>query len=414
MDCGRAKALKIVRVIARLNIGGPARHVTLLADGLHAHGYDTTVIYGEPEASEGSFDDLLNRDINAIKLRGLGRRLRPWSDLRVFVQLLRIMFREHPDIVHTHTAKAGVLGRVAAAAYNATRPRHSRALVVHTFHGHVLDGYFSRRANRAVRTVERALAYLSDCIVAIAPHQRDDLVERFHIAPKEKVYVVRLGLDLAPLLEVDSGTPSLKSELGWGEDDLVFGYVGRLVPIKDVDLLLQAFAQVVSSVPSARLAIAGEGTERRQLEYVSAHLRLASRVAFLGWRRDLPRLYRTFDVAVLSSRNEGTPVALIEAMAAKLPVVALRVGGVPDVVIGGRTGLLVEGRDVDRLARAMIQLATDGDARRRMGDEGRSQVAKKYSVNRLVFDLDRLYRAGLQVKRGEALAPLPSADRNQV
>jgi len=398
--------VKIVRVIARLNIGGPARHVTLLADGLHTHGYDTSLVHGEPEPSEGSFDDLLSGGTRSIKLSGLGRSVRPWTDLRVFAQLVRIMFHERPDIVHTHTAKAGVLGRLAAAAFNATRPRPARALVVHTFHGHVLDGYFRPSANRAVRTVERALAALSDSIVAIAPHQRDDLVERFHIAPKEKVHVVRLGLDLAPLLAIDADTPSLKAALGWGEDDVVFGYVGRLVPIKDLDLLLQAFAQVAASVPSARLAIAGEGTERGRLERLSADLELAKRVAFLGWRRDLPRLYRTFDVAVLSSRNEGTPVALIEAMAAKLPVVALRVGGVPDVVVGGRTGLLVEPRDADSLARAMIELATDAQTRQRMGIEGRSLVAKKYSVDRLVLDLDRLYRDALQRKRGRVMTQL--------
>jgi len=398
--------VKIVRIIARLNIGGPARHVTLVTDALRTHGYQTTLVYGEPEPYEGRFDDLIGGGTRSIKLTALGRRLRPWSDARVFIQLLRIFVREQPDIIHTHTAKAGVLGRLAAAAFNATRPRSSRAIVVHTFHGHVLQGYFGRWMNAVVRTTERLLASFTDAIIAIAPHQRDELAERFRIAPPEKIHLVRLGLDLEPLLATGAGAPSLRSELNWGDDDVVFGYVGRLVPIKDVELLVRAFARVASLVPSARLAIAGEGTERSRLERLSVDLQLQPRIAFLGWRRDLAQLYRTFDVAVLSSRNEGTPVALIEAMAAGVPVVAPRVGGVPDVVADNSTGLLVDTRSADALARAMVDLAVAPDRRRKMGAEARRLVSARYGVNRLVGDLDRLYRECLQAKRGELAAAM--------
>jgi glycosyltransferase involved in cell wall biosynthesis len=399
--------VKIVRVIARLNIGGPARHVTLIADGLHAHGYDTLLVHGEPGPAEGSFDDLVSGATRRIKLGSLGRDVRPWSDARTLIEMTRIIFRERPDVVHTHTAKAGMIGRLATAIFNATRPRAARALIVHTFHGNVLEGYFRPSVERMVRVTERLLASLSDCIIAISPQQRAELVDRFHIAPPRKVHVIRLGLDLEALLAMNADMPSLRKELGWNECDVVFGYVGRLVPIKDLALLLRAFAKVAASITSARLVVAGDGTERDALERLTKDIGIGDRVAFVGWQRDLSCLYRTFDVVVLSSQNEGTPVALIEAMAAKLPVAAPAVGGVADVVVNGRTGLLVEPRNDEQLARTMIELARDPDARRRMGAEGRTIAAKLYNLDRLVSELDQLYREGLQIKRRELVGALP-------
>ena len=395
--------LKVLRVIARLNVGGPARQVALLSTGLQRNGYDTTVVYGDVEPSEGSFEHLLDPSVRSLKLPDLGRRVRPLSDVRAFAQLVRAVFRERPDVIHTHTAKAGALGRAAAGLYNATRGRARRAVVVHTFHGHVLEGYFRPAANVAIRTAERALGTLTDRIVAVAPGQRDDLVGRYHIAPASKVDVVRLGLDLSRLLTVDDASPDLRRELLIDPTALVVGYVGRLVPIKSVDTLLRAFARL-SFDPSPRLVIVGEGPERAALESLAADLGIAARVRFAGWRQDLEAVYRTFDITVVSSRNEGTPVALIEAMAAGRAVVAANVGGVPDVVTDESVGLLVEPGSVAALSGALEALGRDPAARRRLGAAARRSVAERYSVDRLIADLDHLYRTGLEVKRGQTPA----------
>ncbi|MGE5243996.1 MAG: glycosyltransferase family 4 protein [Betaproteobacteria bacterium] len=396
--------MKILRVIARLNVGGPARHVVLLDRGLRARGHQTLLVHGTVGDDEASLEHLAtDAGVPALKIEDLGRRVSPLGDARAFLQLLRTTFREAPDVMHTHTAKAGALGRIAAAAFNATRRRRRRCLVVHTFHGHVLDGYFGPVANRLVRGVERMLARATDRIVAISPSQRDEIVGRFGIGRPDAAVVVPLGLDLLPLLAgTGAGARSLRGELGIDEKGIVFGYVGRLVPIKDLPTLVLAFARLLDTVPNASLVIAGDGPVRPELERLVAARRLTSRVRLLGWREDLVDLYETIDVCVLASRNEGTPVAVIEAMAAGRPVVATRVGGVPDVVDEGETGLLVAAGDVDGLATAMVRLAVDREARCRMGRVGRTRAAARFGSERLVDDIDRLYATALAEKRGGA------------
>lgn len=396
-DPGR---LKVLRVIARLNIGGPARHVDVLARGLCARGYDTTVAYGEPAIGEGSFEALLTPEHGArIKIAGLGRQIRAFDDFRAFVTLLRLIFRQQPDVVHTHTAKAGVLGRIAGALYNATRRRSGRAAIVHTYHGTVFEGYFSRPVNLMIRMVERTLARVSDAIVAIAPQQRDDLVRRYRVAPAAKVATIRLGLDLEPLLAITAGSGTLRSDLGLGAEVPVIGFVGRLVPIKNVDLLIRAFARLREVAGGPVLVIAGDGPLSGELGRLAAQLGVGHRVRFVGWVHDLPRLYRTCDLVVLSSRNEGTPVTLIEAMAAGRAVVATRVGGVPDVVSDGENGLLVSSGDETGLAEAMARLLAHPGERSRMGELARRRVADTYSRERLVDETDRLYRSVLSSRR---------------
>lgn len=392
--------MKILRIIARLNIGGPARHAVILDDGLRRHGVETLLVHGQVDAGEGRLDaDVAARHLRAIQLPDLGRRISPWSDVRALAQLVRIIFAERPDVVHTHTAKAGTLGRIAAFLFNATRSRRRRCLVVHTFHGHVLSGYFGAAGNVAVRFVERALARVTDCIITISPRQREEIVTRFRIAPAGRVTVVRLGLDLDELLALPpAACGGLRDALDLRRDDIVFGYVGRLVPIKDVATLLDAFAAAHARMPSARLVVAGDGPLRAALGEQVAALGLGHAVRFAGWRTDLAALYATFDAVALSSRNEGTPVAIIEAMAAGRPVVATAVGGVPDVVADGETGILVPPSNADRLADALVALAESGDVRRRLGSAGRQAVVQ-YRSGRLVGDILDVYTRGLAVKR---------------
>lgn len=393
--------MKIVRIIARLNVGGPARHVTLLNAGLQARGHHTLLVHGSLDEGEASLEaPAIASGIPIVRTGHLGRRVSATSDVRAFAAVLRAIFREQPDVIHTHTAKAGALGRVAALVYNATRPRARRALVLHTFHGHVLEGYFSPAVSRLVRTTERWLARACDRIVTISPKQRLDIVERFAIARTERTIVVPLGLVLDPFLALPPGAADMRPEVGATPADVIVGYAGRMVPVKDLQTLLRAFALAFREVPSLRLLLAGDGPDRAALVRLAGELGITERVQFIGWVEDLPRFYATVDLFALSSLNEGTPVAAIEAMAAARPVVSTDVGGVADVVEAGVSGLLVRARDPEAFAGALVQLARDPARRQRMGAAARAHAATRYSHVRLVDELERVYVEALSAKRG--------------
>ena len=399
--------MKIVRIIARLNVGGPARHVTILNEGLQARGHRTLLVHGALDEGEASLEGpAIASGIPIARTEHLGRRVSAMSDLRAFAAVLRAIFREQPDIIHTHTAKAGALGRVAALVYNATRPRTHRALVLHTFHGHVLEGYFSPTVSRIVRTTERCLARVCDRIVTISPRQRLDIVERFAIADAGRTIVVPLGLALEAFLALPPGAPDLRSEVGVAAGNVVVGYAGRMVPVKDLQILLRGFARASREVPALRLLLAGDGPDRPALVRLASELGVADLVRFIGWVDDLPRFYATVDVFALSSLNEGTPVAAIEAMAAARPVVSTDVGGVADVVEAGVSGLLVPARDPEALARALVQLARDPALRERMGAAARTHAATHYSHLRLVDQIEQVYVEALSEKRGVAGSPV--------
>jgi glycosyltransferase involved in cell wall biosynthesis len=382
--------LRVIRIIARLNIGGPARHVTILDRGLRARGYDTLLVYGRTGADEGSLENLAGA-LPSHPIPELGRRIRPTSDLQAFIRLLRLIFARQPQIVHTHTAKAGVLGRLAAFLYNCTRRRRSRAVVIHTFHGHVLEGYFGPVGSRLATVAERALCRVTDCIVAISERQRTDLTRRFHLCRPEKVAVVPLGLELDDLFQTTAGQASLRPGLGLDPDAIVIGSVGRLVPIKDLPLLVRAFALVAAERDCVHLLIAGDGPEREHLAALGRSLGVSTRLHLIGWCSDLQRLYASCDLVALTSINEGTPVALIEAMAAGLPVVATSVGGVPDVIEHGVTGMLVSAREPAAFAECLRSLISDETARRQMGQRARQRAAERFTSSRLIDDIDRLY-----------------------
>jgi len=392
---------RIVRVIARLNVGGPARQVILLHQRLNAKGWDSVLVHGHVGDHEASLDYLAHEQGVLVRtIRELGRRIRPWSDLVALCKTVALLYQVRPDVVHTHTAKAGALGRLAAAVYNASRPRRRRCFVVHTFHGHVLDGYFGPIGNQLVRIIERGLAHLSDCLVAISERQRDDLVSRYRIAPADAVELVPLGLDLSAFLEKPAPADA-RAALGISRDAFVVAFVGRLVPVKQPLAMIEAFARM--HPPSdARLLIAGDGELREAVEQSIRRHGLSDRVMLLGWRSDLPAIYSATDVVALTSRNEGTPVALIEAMAAGTAVVATSVGGVPDLVADGVNGLLVPFGDGAAMADALTRLRLNPDERGRFGARGRTDVVGRYGAARLAGDLDELYRRGLADKRRRA------------
>ena len=271
----------------------------------------------------------------------VGRR-----DVRAVRALTRVIRDVRPHIVHTHTAKAGFLGRVAARL--ARTP-----VLVHTFHGHVLHGYFPAWKSRLLRGIEVGLGLATDQVIAISPGVRDDLL-RYRVAPVSKIEVVPLGLDLTPFERAPEHAGTLRRELNLSADAFVMAIVGRIVPIKTHALFLRAARTVVAKHPETVVLVVGDGDQRAATEQLAAQLDLRPQVLFLGWRRDLPAVYADTDLLVVSSNNEGTPVAAIEAMAARCPVVATRVGGVPDLISDRVTGMLVPPGDPERLAQALI------------------------------------------------------------
>ena len=381
-----SKPVRVVRVIARLNMGGPAHHVGLLGSKLDPERYETLLLHGELGAGEDSLEDVVRaRGAAMARVPGLRPELRPHDDARALGSLVRAMRRLRPDIVETHTAKAGMLGRLAAVVAGGRRPK-----IVHTYHGHVLEGYFGPVKNATYRGLERHLATVSDALIGVSGATVDDLV-RLGIAPREQFRVIPIGLDLGPFLE---STPAdgaeFRAEAGLREGELLLTFVGRLVPIKRVDVLLRAVAHARAGGAPVRLAVVGDGELRPELEALASELGVAGSVWFAGYRADMVPVAAGSDIAVLSSDNEGTPVSLIEAGAAARAAVATRVGGVPDVVTP-ETGVLVEAGDSTALGEGIARLVGDADARARMGALARGHVAQRFSVERLVEDVEALY-----------------------
>jgi len=377
--------VKVLRLFSRLNIGGPSVHVILLTAGLDPLGYETRLVVGDEAEREGNLFELAeSKGVRWLRMPGLEREIRPIGDLRCLWALVRLMREERPTIVHTHTAKAGVVGRIAA--------RLSRVpIVVHTYHGHVLRGYFGRAKSAVFRCIEAALARVTHAVLTVSDAVSRDLVE-MGVVPADRLRVVPLGLELQPLAGgLQRG--GLRREAGFADDAPLVGIVGRLVPIKDVGCFLEAAALVLRSRPQARFSIVGDGAERARLEKQALRLGLGNRVHFHGWKRDLPGLYGDLDLVVNCSRNEGTPVALIESLAAARPVVATRVGGTPDVLRDGRFGALVAPGDPAALAGAILEHLETPERGREMARAGQSEVLTRYSVQRLVTDMDELYRS---------------------
>jgi glycosyltransferase involved in cell wall biosynthesis len=400
-----ASPLRVVRIIARLNVGGPARHTVILDDGLRGCGYETMIVHGSVEEHEASLEHLVHeRGLPSLHVPSLGRRISPFDDLRAFAAIFRTLRRWRPDVIHTHTAKAGTLGRLAAALHSALLPRRQRPVVVHTFHGHVFSNYFGAAGNLLVRSTERALARLTDLVIAISPTQRMDLTERFAIAPPDRVRVVPLGLELGPLLTLRRGCRRVTDEMGVAPDAVTVGFVGRLVPVKDVATLIRAVGIAARSIPQLHLLIAGDGALRAALSACARDAGIADRTHFLGWCTDLGALDSAMDVFALTSLNEGTPVSLIEAMAAGVPAIATNVGGVPDVIEHGMNGLLVPPREPAAMARAIVETVSDRARADERAQTARGLVAARHDPARLVRDIDALYREPLRRKRGAVAA----------
>jgi len=382
---------KLARVITRLNIGGPARHVSILT-ARSGPEFVGALLAGDPEGREGSLADEATRmGVPVVHVPRLRRSLSPVDDLLALAWLFRYFRRERPAIVATHMAKAGTLGRLAAALAGVP-------VIVHTFHGHVLDGYFGRFTTSFFLQVERLLGRLTTQFVAISPEVAADL-DRLRIG-KGKTTIVRLGLELQYLLTPQPGR--LRAELAIPVDAPVVGIVGRLVPIKAVNLFLESARLVVERCPDARFAIVGDGELWDELHAAVRRLGLDDRVHFTGWRHDLSAVYSDLDIVVCCSINEGTPVSLIEAGAAGRPVVGTQVGGIPDIIAAGVNGLLVPSDNARALADAINELINDPGRRHSMGLAGRQMAMERHSPERMVSKLKDLYARLLEARQPTA------------
>ena len=373
-------------------MGGPAHQASYLSGRrFHPDRYETLLVHGRLAPGEESMADLAAAEgAETLHLPCLQQPVNPIRDTRALTELRSIVRRFRPDIVHTHTAKAGFLGRSAALLGGDPRP-----VLVHTFHGHVLEGYFGAAKTRLYRDLERTLALRTDRLIGVSRQTVEDLV-RIGVAPAEKFSVIPLGLDLDAFVEIDRGRGArLRQELGVSSDRMLLAFVGRIVPIKRLDLLVRAFARAFTGGAPVHLAIIGDGERRAEFERLAVQLGAGPGVSFLGYRRDLPEIAAAADVAILSSDNEGTPVWLIESAAAARAGIATDVGGTSDVVTP-ETGILVPPDDEPALAEAIGKLADDTELRRAMGERARTHVLARYSVERLIGDIDALYRGLLE------------------
>jgi glycosyltransferase involved in cell wall biosynthesis len=380
------RRIRILRIVTRLNIGGPAIHLTTLAGGLDPGRYEQGLVTGVEGPGEGSMRPLVeSRGVHPIVIPEMvgTPRLGP-RDLTALARIRRVVRDFQPDIVETHLSKAGLLGRLAA------RREHVPA-VIHVFHGHVLDGYFGPLKTWMARRTERALAAMSDRLVAVSATVKHELVNH-RISRADRIAVVELGLEMDPLLRCRETRGVLRRELGISPDVPVVGIVGRLSRIKNHQLFLDAAARVATAHAEVRFLVVGDGERRSALESHARRLNLGRQLLFTGWRSDLPSVYADVDVLALSSDNEGTPLVLIEAMAAGCPIVATGVGGVPDLIDHGVSGLLVPSRQPSQLAQAIVRLLQDRQLADALAARAQERARARFGAQRLAAEMDALYR----------------------
>ena len=415
--------MKVVRVIARLNVGGPAKHVVWLTKGLQSSECETLLVAGTVPPGE---DDMgyfaTEMGVSPHFVQEMSREISVKDAVTVW-KLFRLFLRERPDIIHTHTAKAGTVGRLAGLLYRWLTPgtlvgQPRQCSFVHTYHGHIFHSYYRPLKTRLFLLIEKLLAKLAtDRIVVITDQQRREINEEFGVGRADRFAVIPLGLDLDVFAGWRKRGQSFREELGARADDVLVGIVGRLTEIKNHELFLKAAAEFKTGgrkqeaggrnaqCPEAvvRFVIVGDGALRDRLEQQSQSLGLAADVVFVGSRRDIEDVYPALDIVALTSLNEGTPLTLIEAMANARPVISTMVGGVIDLLgdavpeqsassfVICRRGIGVPSNDARAFAEGLAHLVADIGLRREIGERGLQFVTGHYSKERLLEDVRTLY-----------------------
>lgn len=425
IGAGKSPRIRVVRVIDRLNIGGPAKHVVWLTAGLSENEFETTLITGTVPKGEGDMSYFARDcEVEPVVISEMSREL-GLRDIIVIVKLLLQFLKLKPQIIHTHKAKAGAAGRVAAMIYKWLTPsalwlRPRQCRIVHTYHGHVFHSYYGRLKTRLFILIERVLARTcTDRIIVVSEQQRREICEAFRVGRREQFRVVPLGIDFEELVE-DRG--ALRREYGVSDDEVAIGIVGRLCEVKNHSMLLESAARLMEGCngngPRTRFVIVGDGHLRADLEGQARDLGVADKTVFTGFREDATSLYAGLDIAALTSLNEGTPLTLIEAMCCGRAVAATEVGGVVDVMGSRRAsldgftvwdhGVTAPSRDAEAFARALRFLAERPELRREMGERGRAFVRARLSRDRLLSDIETLYR---ELIGGEARVAVGTARR---
>jgi len=401
--------IRVVRIIDRLNIGGPAKHVTWLTAGLNPDEFETTLITGTVPPSEGDMSYFAqSAGITPVVIKEMSREL-SIRDVLVIAKLVRRFLKLKPQIIHTHKAKAGAAGRVAAMIYKWLTPsalwlKPRRCRIAHTYHGHIFHSYYGAAKTKLFVAIERALARAcTDRVIVISEQQRREIGETFRVGRPEQFRVVPLGLDID---EISERRGSLREELGIKDGEVAVGIVGRLCEVKNhamfLDVAARLSASSTESKQRARFVVIGDGNLRAEMENLSRASGISERVLFTGFREDATSLYADLDVVALTSLNEGTPLTLIEAMCCGRAIAATAVGGVVDVMgerraeMDGFTiwdhGVTAPSRDTESFARALKYLIERPELRREMGERGRAFVRARLSKTRLLNDVENLYR----------------------
>jgi glycosyltransferase involved in cell wall biosynthesis len=397
--------IRVIRIIDRLNIGGPAKHVTWLTSGLNPEEFETVLITGTVPSGEGDMGYFARAaGIKPVVIQEMSREV-SLRDIVVILKLLYRFWKLKPQIIHTHKAKAGAVGRIAGGIYKWATPsilwlRPRKCYLVHTYHGHIFHSYYGPLKTRFFITIERILARLfTDRIITLSQQQLLEISERFRVGKPEQFRVIPLGIDLNERVETGS---SLREELGVTGDKLLIGMVGRLCEVKNHTLLLEAIAQLPAKGVQAHFVVVGDGHLRGELELLSSKLGISDKVTFLGFRKDVLSLYSAFDLVVLTSLNEGTPLTLIEALCYSRAIIATEVGGVVDLMGTRRElrndfsiwdhGITVPDHNALRFARALKYLMEHPKLRHEMGERGHAFVKAKFSKDRLIGDVEELYR----------------------
>ena len=384
--------INVMHIITRLDMGGSAQNTLDTCLRLDRRKYAVTLIHGLSRESEMTAEEQsqVGRRIERARRQGvciipmasLVRRIHVFKDIRAFLQIRRKIRQIKPDIVHTHTSKAGLLGRVAAWL-------EAVPIVVQTPHGHVFYGHFGPAASRFYLLLERLTAVITDRLVALTEQERSDYV-RYSVIPESKLTTIHSGVDVGRFQQPIEPMADKSSQPVFPPGRTVIGFVGWLLPIKGVDILLQAMTTVCQSAPQAMLVLVGKGQLEARMKSEVRRLNLAENVQFLGWREDIENILPLFDIFVLPSLNEGMGRVLVEAMAAARPIVASNTGGIPDLIQHQMNGLLVPPGDPRALARALLQLIRQPDAARRMGQAGH-RLAGRFSVEEMVDRIEQMY-----------------------
>ena len=372
-----------------MNIGGPTIHAVLLTAGLDGDKFSTLLVTGRVGENEGDMSYLTAE--NAIEPVGISELQREPSiakDAAAFYKLYRFLKNERPDIVHTHMAKAGAIGRLAARIAGVP-------VVVHTFHGHTFHSYFNPLKTGIFIFIERLLARITDKIIVISELQKREVKQYLRPGGNNKITLIPLGFKLDMFLENrrDGGVGRLRERFNISKNAIIVGIIGRLAAIKNHTMFLSAAKEIKrkNKGKDIKFLIVGDGGEKDGLKAFSDRLGIGGDVIFTGWLKDMPALYSAVDIVALTSLNEGTPVSLIEALAGAKPVVAADAGGVRDVVEDGKSGFIVPSGDISAFSEAVSALINDEGKRKAFGLHGREFVRKMYSARRLIGDIERLY-----------------------